>query len=939
MPTQVRNLLATAAVLASLAVAGSLAAQSRVTTPKEFFGFNLGDDYHVASYQQISEYWKKLDRESDRMVLQDIGKTAEGRPQYMAVITSPENHRTLARFKEISRKLALAEGLTDDEARALAAEGKAVVWIDGGLHATETVGSQQLSETVYMLVSANDREVQRMLDDVIVLCAHANPDGNDLVANWYMREPTPEKRSMAGLPRLYQKYVGHDNNRDFYMSNQPETENINRVLYLEWFPQIVYNHHQTGPAGTVLFAPPFRGPHNYNFDPMVPLGIDLVGAAMHNRFAVEGKAGATMRRGANYSTWYNGGLRTTTYFHNMIGLLTEIIGSPTPMEIPFRPERQLASEDLPFPIAPQKWHYRQSIDYSLTANRAVLDVASRHREQFLFNIYRMGRNSIERGSKDSWTTWPSRVDEVQQAIARERGGQQEGGAAPVVQMGGGTRAAAAPMKYFDGILRDPARRDPRGYVLPANQPDFPTATKFANALLKTGVTVHRATADFEVAGRRYPKGSFVVKTAQAFRPHVLDMFEPQDHPNDVPYPGGPPIPPYDNSGYTLAMTMGVVFDRVLDGFDGPFEKVSGLAAPLAGAVPAASPAGYLIDRRVNDAVIVVNRLLKDGDEVHVLAEAMDVGGTRFAPGTIYVGGGAGAHAVLERAARELGVSAVAAPVRPTGQMRKLRVPRIGLWDRYGGSMPSGWIRWLLERFEYPFEVVYPQTLDAGKLRPTFDVLIFPDGAIPEREGAPTEAFSEAQPAAESVPAEYRSRLGRVSLGTTVPHLKAFLAEGGSVLTIGRSTALAKHLGLPVESALAERQPDGSLKPLPRERFYIPGSVLRATVDGTREAAWGLGPEIDLFYDESPAFRLGPDAAAKGVHPVAWFATAKPLRSGWAWGQHYLEDAVAIVEARVGRGRLLLFGPEVTMRGQTHGTFKFLFNGIYGAAEEAPTARR
>jgi hypothetical protein len=488
------------------------------------------------------------------------------------------------------------------------------------------------------------------------------------------------------------------------------------------------------------------------------------------------------------------------------------------------------------------------------------------------------------------------------------------------------------MKYFDSILRDPALRDPRGYILPASQPDFPTATKFVNALLKTGVTVHRATADFEVAGRRYPKGSFVVKAAQAFRPHVLDMFEPQDHPNDFPYPGGPPIPPYDHAGYTLAMTMGVAYDRVLDAFDGPFEKLSGLAAPLAGLVPPVSPGGYLIDRRVNDAVIVVNRLLKGGAEVHAVAEAVEASGTRFGPGTFYVGPGTRAHAVIDQAARELGVSAVGLPARPTAPMRRIQAPRIGLWDRYGGSMPSGWIRWLLERTEFSFEVVYPQSLDAGKLRAAFDVLIFPDGAIPEREGAATEFFVDTQPAADAVPAEYRNRLGRVSIATTVPQLRAFLEEGGTILTIGRSTALARHLGLPIESALAERQADGTLKPLPRERFYIPGSVMRAAVDPGRDIAWGMAPEVDLFFDESPAFRLPPDAAAKGVHPVAWFPAARTLRSGWAWGQHLLEGAVAIADAKVGQGRLVVFGPEVTMRAQTHATFKFLFNGIYAAAQ-------
>ncbi|HXU09824.1 MAG TPA: M14 metallopeptidase family protein, partial [Blastocatellia bacterium] len=410
--------------LASVLIAVSLltvssAAQSRITPPKEQLGFNFGDDYQLANYAQLVDYWKKLAAQSDRMKLVEIGKSAEGRTMIMAIITAPENHKKLDRYKEIARRLATAEGLTDEQARALAAEGKAVVWVDGGLHATEVLGAQQLMELVYQMVSMNDPETLRILKDVILLATPVNPDGLDLVSNWYMREQDPLKRSTAGLPRLYQKYIGHDNNRDFYMSNQPETEAINHVFFHEWFPQIVYNHHQTGPAGTVLFAPPFRDPFNYYFDPLIPLGIDLVGAAMHSRFVAENKPGATMRSGSSYSTWWNGGLRTVTYFHNMIGLLTESIGNPTPIEIPFFLQRQLAKGDFPYPVAPQQWHFRQSIDYSITANRAVLDLASKHREDFLFNIYRMGKNSIERGSKDYWTITPKNVAEVQAAVTKD----------------------------------------------------------------------------------------------------------------------------------------------------------------------------------------------------------------------------------------------------------------------------------------------------------------------------------------------------------------------------------------------------------------------------------------------------------------------------------------------------------------------------------------
>src|SRR5215470_15291233 len=419
MISKLRSAVPLVALTLCLLAAATAKAQTHITTPKEEFGFNFGDDYFLASYRQIAAYWHKLDRESDRMIVEEIGKTAEGRPHLMAIVTSPENHRNLARYREISRRLALAEGLTDDQARQLAKEGKAVVWIDGGLHATETLGAQQLGEMVYQMVSRNDEETLRFLNDVIILFVHANPDGNDLVADWYMRNPTPDQRSLAGLPRLYQKYIGHDNNRDFFASTQPETENENRVLYHEWFPQILYNHHQSGPAGTVVYSPPLRDPFNYNLDPMLILGLQSLGAAMHTRLAAENKGGATMRGGGPYDGWWNGGIRNTATFHNTIAMLTEIIGSPTPMRIPLVLQRQIPSGDLAMPVAPQEWHMKQSIEYSTSLDRAVLDYASRMRENLLFNIYTMGKHSIERGSHDTWTANPRRDGAI---AARMAGG-------------------------------------------------------------------------------------------------------------------------------------------------------------------------------------------------------------------------------------------------------------------------------------------------------------------------------------------------------------------------------------------------------------------------------------------------------------------------------------------------------------------------------------
>jgi hypothetical protein len=908
-------------------LAAVVSAQGRVTSPKEQFGWNIGDDYRLATYTQLTEYWRKLDTESDRLKLVSIGKTAEGRDQWMMIITSPANHAKLDRLREISARLARAEGVDSAQARALAQEGKAVVWIDGGLHATEVLGAHQLMEHVWQMASRNDPETMRLLDDVVQLAVHANPDGMELVSSWYMRRADETRRSTAGIPRLYQKYIGHDNNRDFYMNAMPESENISRAMYREWFPQIMYNHHQTGPAGTVLFAPPFRDPHNHLIDPLLINGLSMVGAAMHSRYAQENKPGATMRSGASYQTWWNGGLRTTAYFHNQIGILTETIGNPTPIQIPFIPDRQISTGDLPYPIAPQRWHFRQSIDYSITGNRAIADYASRYRETILLNSWRMGRNAIEKGSKDSWTVYPSRVDRVKEAVARARAEQ----ANPDANRLSGTltfQTGAAPAEFF-AQLRKPEERDPRGYIIPADQADFLTATKFVNALLESGIDVHRATAGFTVAGKPYPAGSYVIKTAQAFRAHVLDLMEPQDYPNDIPYPGGPPRAPYDNAGYTLALQMGVVYDRVLEGFDGPFQKIDGLLPKPVMAVTVPESRGWLIDRRINDGFVAVNRLLAAGQQVGTLTVPVQSGGKTWPAGSWYVPAGGRAVEVLRSTATDKGLPVVAAgTVTGTRPVRKVR---IGLWDNYGGSMPSGWVRWMLEQFEFPFEVVYPPKLDAGNLRQQFDVLVFVDGAIPSGSGQGGQGggggFGQAPP--DDIPAEFRERLGRVSIDKTVPHLKTFLEAGGRIVTIGGSTALARHLDLPIENHLVEREPNGRVRPLPREKFFVPASLLEVAVDPAAPAALGMSDKAIVLFDESPVFRLLPDASQHGIRPVAWYASAQPLRSGWAWGETYLEGGIAAAEAKVGNGMLYLFGPEITFRSQPHGTYKFLFNAIYG----------
>jgi hypothetical protein len=897
----------------------------RLPSPKQHFGFAIGDNYKLANYTQTQAYFEKIAATSDRVKLVNMGETEEGRTQYMMIVSSPENIKKLSRYREIAQQMAHAENISNTQAMTLATEGKAVVWIDGGLHATEVVGTHQLIETLWQLVSRNDPETRRILDEVIILLVHANPDGQELVSNFYMSNPDTLKRSFSQLPRLYQKYVGHDNNRDFYMMNMKETQNISRQLYVEWMPQIIYNHHQAGPPGSVVAGPPYRDPFNYLFNPLVITGIDAVGAAMINRLNVEGKPGYTERGGSVFSTWYNGGLRTTSYFHNMIGILTEIIGNPTPSSVPLVPSRLLPSGNTPYPVMPQKWYFRTSIDYSVSLNYAILDYAARNREHLLYNIYSMGNSAIEAGSRDNWTISAKRVEEISNAYK----------SAPKSRRGADTaststreRTDTVPVKYFSSVLKDKARRDPRGYILPADQPDFPTAIKFVNALIRSGISVKKATAQFTAGGKSYPAGSYVVMTNQAFRPHVLDMFEPQDHPNDFLYPGGPPVKPYDIAGWTPAFSMGLQFARLQDAFDGPFQTIpyGEIQSPGGTFSGSSSIAGYLLDSRCTNSFVAVNDLLQAGIGVYRTKNKAE-GKAGAAPGSFFIPSGGKAKELLGKASKELNLPVTAVSKRPSGLTGKLSPARIALWDTYGGSISAGWMKWIMEQHHFPFSTIYAKEIDAGNLRKKYDVILFVGGAIPSPVLSENSAYRDTTKITD-IPAEYRYQWGKISADTSVVELKKFMEAGGAVVTIGRSTNLAYHLKLPVKNALVEMV-KGKVVPLSADKFYIPGSILRVKIDSTLYAAWGMASETDVFFDSSPVFKINPEISAqRTLTPIAWFTSAQPLRSGWAYGQEYLQDGVAAFEANVGTGKLYAFGPEITFRAQTYSTFKLLFNQLY-----------
>ena len=844
------------------------AQQAPAPTPESVIGWAPCADYKLATYEQIAEYFRVLDEASDRMQLVEIGETAEGRTQLMAIISSASNMRNLDRYKAISQQLARAR-VSDDEARALVDEGKAIVWIDFGLHSTEVAHGQTAPWMAYKAVTEETEEMRFIRDNVIfLLVPNMNPDGTTLVAEWYMQHVGTEHEG-APLPELYQKYVGHDNTRDWFMFNQPESQNIGRQVYHEWFPQIVYNQHQSGPYPSRIFIPPFAEPVNPNIPPLVMRGINAVGSAMGRRFDQEGKAGVVSRVG--FDTWWNGGMRTAPYFHNMVGILTETSHtSPAPTVYdPATFPRTFSNGELtgapsafyPNPYMGGEWHLRDSCEYMLTGSMAVLDIGAKRRAEWLFNIYQMGREAIADGENET-------------------------------------------------------------YVISADQWDPGTAAKLVNVLRWGAIDVEQANAPFTLDGVSYPSGSYVVPSAQSFRPHLTDLLTPQVYPDRRVYPGGPPDRPYDVSGWTLPYQMGVDV-RTHAGLgarraDLALEPVE-WASPPNGSVSGRATAAYAIDPKANDAFTAVNRLLTAGESVSRMTAAGDVGGRTWPAGTFVVASSDGTHARVEDAARSLGLRITALAVAPPVETTPLRQPRVGLYHAWGGNMDEGWTRWVLERFEFAYTRLHDAEVRTGNLRAAYDVIVLPDATYTSM----LHGLS-----ADRMPVEYTG--GMTIRG--VANLYDFVVEGGTLVAMDSATELPLEIfNLPLRE-VTSGQSD--------ENFFIPGTLLRLEVDPEHPLGYGMPEKSTAFFSRSPAFALGRPVSRRdrqsGITPeppssvraVVTYPTEDLLQSGWLLGEQVIAGRAAVVEADVEAGRVVLLGFRTQHRGQSHGTFKLLFNALY-----------
>lgn len=872
----------TTVICAVLLMAGSATAQ-QVPEPENIIGFEPGENYKLADYEQLKAYYEAIAEASDRIELEVIGQTHRGRDLQLLYISTPENLANKDHYRSINEQLARVRDLSDDEARELAREGKSVVWIDHGLHSAEKAHAQAGPHLAYHMATDESEETQRIREDVILLMMPLmNPDGHEVIVDWY-REQRGTPFEETGPPEVWHEYIDHDNNRDWYMLLQQESRAVAEVIYNTWYPQIVLNHHQMGESPVRMFIPPFDEPVNPNIPAKAVRGTNLVGEHMANRFAGQNMPGIQQRSG--FDMWWNGGMRTAPYFHNMVGILTESTHrSPIPR---YWEEEEISGTqiiggqeqpyDEPSVFYPDPWMggwstLMQMVEYHQTASMGVLDIASLRSEEFIFNKYQMGRDAIESG---------------------EQG-------------------------------------DPFAYVVPTDQWDRPEAVEMLRVLDRGGIEIHRATSGFTAGGQSYDAGSYILFVGQAYQAHLNDMMKPQDYPERTQYPGGPPDPPYDMAGWTLPIQMGVESHIIDEPFDAPVEQVD--EVPTATAEVLGSGADYyLLAPRSNFAAKAVNGLLDERHEITRTGSSFTYNGAEYPDGTFVVASeGSATDALVQELSRELGVDFQGVAERPDVHGYALSQPRVAKYRSWVKNIDGGWTRWIFDQYEFDYDELHNEDIQNGALT-DYDILIMP--AAPAR--TILRGHSEG-----NMPEQYVGGLG--TRGASA--IQEFAEQGGTVLAWDGSTDfLIEQLDLPVRNVVEGVSRDrffipGSLLNIEVDHSHPIGYGMQETA-----GAWFVdrrGSQSRSFDILSPAEVHDPHeeeprrAPAPRAEVIAEYAKENLLASGWARGEdQLLAGRPAAVRVGMGDGDIVLVGVRPQFRGQPRGTFKLLFNSIYFSSTE------
>lgn len=707
-----------------LTSATTLNAQQTITSPEEFFGFRMGADRKLARWDKIVEYFYTLEKASDRLKVMDLGPSSEGHPFLLLLITSPENIADLDRYQTINKKISDPRGASKDELEEYVRNGKAVVFQSMSLHASEVGGTQMSPELAFDLLTRNDSEAKRILDNVLFFMIPCfNPDGQVMITDWY-RETAGTEYEGLSMPYLYHKYCGHDNNRDGDYLNLVESKYTAKAMFVDWVPQAYIDHHQMGSYGARFYVPPYCDPIRPYADPLVWREISWYGSHIAYKLEEEGFQGVL--NAAQFAGWGHFGWHWITPFHNIAGMLTESANAQLATPIYIHPE-QLRADTRMFPEYEAQstfpnpwpggwWHLRSIVEQQKSAAWSLLDVAARNKETILNSAYLKAMNQIQRGAKG----------------------------------------------------------DIKAVIIPANQHDHLTSVKMINTLLRSGIEIQKAENDMIVEGRLYKKGSYVISLAQPKMGLIRNLLV-ETHYVDNAWTrkeDGTPIHPYDLATHTMFEFMGVRVDPASVPVVGDLSILDDYETPSGRVVEGSR--GYIIDGRQNEAFKAVNLLLDRGFDLMRLDKPFS-GHHRGdfildrAPGN-----------VLAEVAGETGVDFMELNSQPQKAIHKVKRGRIGLFQRYyGGNMDEGWTRLCFENFAFPYATLMSEEIEKGELNKNFDVIILPNDS-PE---AITGIFSkDSRYVPEEYPEKYRSGFGE----NGIRELQEFVRKGGTLVAMGES---------------------------------------------------------------------------------------------------------------------------------------------------------
>lgn len=630
-------------------------------TPSEYLKFTVGADRTLADYHQIQSYLEQLAKDSPRIRVEKLGKTTENHDLIMAVITSEENMKHLDRYKEIAHKLADPRGLSQQQIDELVRDGKLIVMVSCNIHSTEIASGQMAMEWAHSLVTATDPKTERELNDIILLLIPSlNPDGQIMVTDWY-RKYVGTKYEGGRMPWLYHHYTGHDNNRDWYMLTQKETQAVTKAAYIDWKPMVWLDEHQMGSLGPRLFVPPYTEPSSSTIDPLMWRGVNVIGANMAWRLEQQHKSGVIYDYA--YDAYWPGAVDGTAWWKNMFGLLTEAASArvATPVEVPQTELRggtkglidYRVQTNYPNPWPGGRWGIREIMDYERIASDSLLETCLTHRDDFMYGVAAMAITSSKLGTPGEY--WKIRADQ-----------------------------------------NDPYE-----------------GARLAFLMQEQGVDVQTATTS---DGRR----EYYIPTYQPYGRYVNEMFSIHRYPRIRAQAGGNFIPPYDTTTWSLPLMMDVNVQRLdltnveeqtlkpLTEADWPEGKVEGKGGV------------YAVMRNSNQTAALLNDLLSKKANVEVARDLFQSGNVTYPAGTLLVSG-----ADMNALTAKYHVNAEGLAGKPSVATSKLIEPRIGLYKPWLASMDEGWTRFIFDQYHFNYKNLDNKMVKSGKLRDSFDVIVIP----------------------------------------------------------------------------------------------------------------------------------------------------------------------------------------------------------------------